>query len=453
MMVDQRASQDFERASSRAFWRRIVTRLTGENNELLPFDEVREKLTFRGQHYVGLHQVSISQIVGSMGRYNDFDRAFLPTQTRTKGRWMSIDQAHYQDIHLPPVELYKIGEIYFVKDGNHRVSVARERGQEYVDANVTEIDIPVMLTSDTRLQDLDLKQAQADFILETGLDQLRLNAAVEASALGVYPKLLEHIQTHHWYLGIQEEREVSWEVAVASWYDNVYLPVIDVIRRNDLEASFPGTKSADLYLWIMEYMGYIKQVHQVALEDQDSARSEAGRQLVEDFQTPEVRELVRIANRSSWIRDWILNQDQIEFIKQTGINKLLPDAIIETTLLGQYETLKEHIAAHRWYLGEQHKREIPNDEAVSSWYDNVYMPIVSIIREQNILQEFPGRTETDLYLWIIRHQWFLRENYQSEVSITEAAEHFTEEFSPKGARRFIQAIKKATGLGKGDIKN
>lgn len=449
MTIDQLANQDFERASSKAFWRRIVTRLTGKNNELLPFDEVREKLSFRGQHYIGLKQVPISKIVGSMGRFNDFDRAFLPTQTRTKGRWTSIDKAHYQEINLPPVDLYKIGEIYFVKDGNHRVSVAQGRGQEFIDAYVTEIDIPVMLTADTKLQDLDLKQEQANFILETGLDRLRPEAAIEASALGMYLKLMEHIRTHRWYLGIQKGEEVPWDDAVISWYDNVYLPVIEVIRKNNLEKSFPGTKEADLYLWIMEYMGNIKQAHLTASEDQDSAKSEAGRQLIEDFQSPEVKELVRIANRNSWLQDWILQQEQIEFLKDTCINDLRPDSDIKTTLLGQYETLKEHIAAHRWYLGEQQKREVTGEEAVTSWYDQVYLPMVNIIREQNILQEFPGRTETDLYLWIIRHQWILRENYQSEVSISEAAEQFTEEHSPKGVKKAIQAIKKAAGLEKG----
>ena len=83
---------------------------------------------------------------GVLGRYRDFDRAFLPIQTRTKARWISVDRAHYEEIILPPVELYQIGEVYFVRDGNHRVSVARERGQTYIDAFVTEIDTPVLLT-------------------------------------------------------------------------------------------------------------------------------------------------------------------------------------------------------------------------------------------------------------------------------------------------------------------
>jgi hypothetical protein len=446
MGIDQRATQDFERAASRAFWRRIVTRLTGENNELLPFDEVREKLTFRGQHYIGLKQVPINQIVGSMGRFNDFDREFLPTQTRTKGRWISIDKAHYEDINLPPVDLYKIGEIYFVKDGNHRVSVARDRGQEYMDAYVTEIDIPVMLTPGTTLDELDLKQEQSEFILETELGRFRPDANVEASVLGVYPKLLEHIRTHRYYLGIQKGTEVSFEESVTSWYDNVYLPLVEIIRENGLEKSFPGTTEAELYLWIMEYIGYLRQIQEVGLENQSSAKAEAARHLMGDFQNPVVRDLVQEANRSTWIRDWIMQEDRANFITQTRIDVLRPQANIETTLLGQYETLKEHITVHRWYLGEYRKKEASYDDAVTSWYDYVYLPIVEMIREQKILDEFPGRTETDLYLWIIRHQWFLRENYGSEVSIEEAVVQLTDQFSVKGFKKFLSTVKKAIGL-------
>lgn len=446
MAINQRAIHDFDRAASRAFWRRVVTRLTGENNELLPFDEVREKLTFRGQHFTGLKQVPINQIVGSMGRFNDFDRAFLPSQSRTKGRWISIDKAHYEEIPLPPVDLYKIGEIYFVKDGNHRVSVARERGQEFIDAYVTEIDIPVMLTADTTLDELDLKREQSEFILETGLDHLRPDARIEATVLGVYPKLLEHIQKHRYYLGINKDADILFEDAVTSWYDNVFSPMMDIIRESGLEKSFPNTKNAELYLWIMEYIGYLRQTQQPDLADQETATTEAARQLIGDFQTPVVRNLVQAANRSTWIRDWILQEDQANFISYTKIYTLRPDAKIETTLLGQYETLKEHIAAHRWYLGESSQKEVAYEEAVSSWYDHVYLPIVEIIREQKILDEFPGRTETDLYLWIIRHQWFLREHYGSEISIEEAAEKFTYQFSNKGLRRFIISIKKALRL-------
>ena len=97
------------------------------------------------RHYRGLQAVPLAQIGGSEGRYRDFDKAFFPRQTQTKERWLSINKAHYEDVSLPPVELFKVGQMYFVRDGNHRVSVARAHGYEFIDAYVIEIDLPVLV--------------------------------------------------------------------------------------------------------------------------------------------------------------------------------------------------------------------------------------------------------------------------------------------------------------------
>jgi hypothetical protein len=142
-MISHLVHQDFERARRKARWRALLKRLRRCNNALLSFEEIRRGLRAQVQHYGGLHQVSIHQIVGSVSRYHDFDRAFLPRRTTTRDRWEGIDRAYYEDTALPPIELYRLGETYFVKDGNHRVSVARERGQEFIDAYIIELEAPV----------------------------------------------------------------------------------------------------------------------------------------------------------------------------------------------------------------------------------------------------------------------------------------------------------------------
>ena len=271
MTIDQLANQDFEHAVSRGFWRKILARITGKNNDLLPYDEVREKIPIRGQHYIGLKQVELDKIIGSMGRYLEFDRAFLPIQSRSKGRWVRIDKAHYEQIELPPVELIKLGEIYFVKDGNHRISVACQRGQIDIDAYVTEIDIPVILTPDLKIDDLALKKEQAEFLLRTHLDDVRPDARVETTTPGAYARLLEHIEVHRWYMGEKHAKEVPYEKAVASWYDQVYLPLVKIIREHDLLAQFPGQSEADLYLWIMAYQGYLSQIFKTEFSQIDSS--------------------------------------------------------------------------------------------------------------------------------------------------------------------------------------
>ena len=126
-----------------------------------------------------------------------------------------------------------------------------------------------------------------------------------------------------------------------------------------------------------------------------------------------------------------------------------PDAKIETTIPGKYDRLLDHIATHRWYLGEHRGTEVSFEDAVMSWYDTVYMPIVQVIREHDILRQFPNRTETDLYLWIVQRQWFLREAYGEEVPIEKATKDITEELTENETtspvKKVIDAIKKAAG--------
>jgi hypothetical protein len=140
--LEQLAYRDFERAAHKAFWRDLVSRLSGKSNHLLSFEQASQGLPLSRPRNQGLQVVAIDKIVGSVGRYKEFDRAFFPRYAYTKERWVSIDKACYRQISLPPVKLIKVGEVYIVRDGNHRISVARARGQEFIDAYVTEFDAP-----------------------------------------------------------------------------------------------------------------------------------------------------------------------------------------------------------------------------------------------------------------------------------------------------------------------
>ena len=133
------AQNDFEHARRKALWRDLFSRLTGKQNKLLSLKDIPRGLQVEGAHYLGFRSVPLDKIAGSEGRSHDFDKGFYPRQAATKERWMRVDMAHYEDVYLPPVELLKVGETYFVRDGNHRVSVARMWGQHYVDAFVTEV--------------------------------------------------------------------------------------------------------------------------------------------------------------------------------------------------------------------------------------------------------------------------------------------------------------------------
>lgn len=420
MSSKQQAQDDFERAYRRGFWRKLSSWFTGERNELLPFDAVRERIPLRGQHYIGLQQVLIEQIVGSLGRYRDFDRAFLPKQARTRSRWVRIDSAHYDEIILPPVELYKMGEVYFVRDGNHRVSVAREKGQEFVDAYVIEIEVSVPLTTDMQMDDLDLKAEYAVFLEETNLAEIRPGAQIELTLNGEYERLLEHISVHRWYLGEGRGAEVPYEEAVASWYDNVYTPMVKLIRDQKLLASFPGRTEADLYLWIIEYEWFLRDAYR-----EEYSFQVVSRQFRDRFSDSPTRKLVNVLKKAAWVDNQILQQEYQDFQARTKLKKLRPEAQISLSMPGQYPKLLNHIDVHRWYLGEQQGREVPTEVAVNSWYENVYQPLAQLIQEQNILDRFPGRTEADLYMWILEQHYFLMEAFGENVKLEEAIDSFT----------------------------
>ncbi len=204
-MVRMIARTDFETALRRGFWHSVKSWITNSDNKLLPFDEIIKQLPLKGQHSLGMKVIPIDKIIGSVGRYRDFDRAFLPRQSHTRSRWINIDTAHLKDVILPPIEVYKMGEVYFVKDGNHRVSVAREKGQIYIDADVIELDVIVPIDADLSIDDIIKKREQVEFYEKTQLHKILPDANIELSVPGGYDKIIEHIEVHRWFMG--EERK------------------------------------------------------------------------------------------------------------------------------------------------------------------------------------------------------------------------------------------------------
>ncbi len=260
---------DFQRAHFKAFLDEIKALILRRPNELLSFDAVRRSLKSHGQNYKGVYPVAVAQIVGTATlRYHDFNRAFLPTQTFTKTRWRRVDEAYYEDKELPPVQLYKIGETYYVRDGHHRVSVAREQGRDYIDAEVIEVKTRVPLTPDLTAADLEIVGEYSTFIEKTRIDKLRPAHAILFSEPGGYARLLEHIAVHRYFMGEELHHPVAWAEAVAHWHDNLYHPLVHTIRAKNILKDFPRRTEADLYVWIMDHHYFLSQsAENVELED------------------------------------------------------------------------------------------------------------------------------------------------------------------------------------------
>ena len=256
------AREDFRRARQQAALQEVLSRLRGKSADLLSFEEVRQKLhTHSSGVQRGVKNIPVSAIVGSVGRYTDFTRTFLPKNPKDEERWARI-MALVTDPAgggLPPIEVVKVGDAYFVQDGHHRVSVARALGADTIEAYVNEIPTKVPLPTDANPEDLILKEEFTDFLERTRLNRSRPDSNLELTAAGMYAELLDHIQVHQYFMGLDQQREIPIEEAAAHWYDTVYLPVIEAIRERNILGEFPGRTETDLYLWVSEHRSELQQ--------------------------------------------------------------------------------------------------------------------------------------------------------------------------------------------------
>lgn len=269
--MESRARADFSRARFKSFINQVFSVLRGQRNTLLSYDDVKEKLRIGGPIYRGVKTVLVNQIAGSLNRYHEFDRAFLPKEDQLVGRWTKVDRAFYEDIHLPPVVLYKVGEVYFVVDGHHRVSVAREQGQEFIEAEVRECATRVNITSDIRPEDLEILGAKVDFLERTGLDNIHSDANIKLTIPDGFTRMLEHIAVHRYFMGLDFKRDISEQEAVSHWYDTVYMPIVTIIRESGMLDEFPDKTEGDLYLWTLDHQHYLYQEEGQPLQPPETA--------------------------------------------------------------------------------------------------------------------------------------------------------------------------------------
>jgi hypothetical protein len=267
----------FRRSLTAAQVTDLLGLIRGKNTDLVSYEEVARRVKAYQQVDMGTQMVPLNQIVGSVGRYRDFTREFLPRTNINKERWTRVDNVMNSMEGYPPIELYKVGEAYFVRDGNHRVSVAHANGLTHIEAYVTEVQTDVPLTLDDFERDRWLVRAeQSEFLRRTNLDELIPDHGIEITEPGRYDILLRHMFVHHYLRNQDLERENSpqrlqWEDAVRSWYENVYTPVVSAIREYDLLSQFPERTEADLYLWITHHRDELASLYDLGPLSADAA--------------------------------------------------------------------------------------------------------------------------------------------------------------------------------------
>jgi len=246
------AVHDFQSARLKAGIQEVLARITGRSTQLLSYEEVAEKLKLHIRTERGLETIPLDAIVGSVGRYADFTRTFLPRRDEDQQRWSRVKVAMEDQAGVEPIEVYKVGQVYFVIDGNHRVSVARREKFTSIEAHVIELKTNMTLSPNVQPDDLIIKAEYAEFLDATHIMELRPNVDLSVTACCQYEELMEQIRVRQYLMQQERQGEVAFEDVLREWYDKDYIPLAETIRDRGLLRWFPDRTITDLYLWISE---------------------------------------------------------------------------------------------------------------------------------------------------------------------------------------------------------
>ena len=260
-VTSTQSEEDFTRAHNKAFINEIQHLLNPEEARLLSLNDVKQLIKPNNETYIGMKTIEVSKVVGSEGRYKDFDNRFFPKNSHLRNRWQHVDEAAINYISLPPIKVYELAGLYFVRDGNHRVSVAKARGTEFIDAEVVSLQSEIVLKKTDNLKDVIrqiINYEKRSFYAETAFGDITDYWCLDFSTTGSYDVIYNHILTHKYYLNLHKSEEVSMEAAIISWFETVYFPIAVTIQKQKLMKLFKNKTISDLYVWIVRYWDDLK---------------------------------------------------------------------------------------------------------------------------------------------------------------------------------------------------
>jgi nucleotide-binding universal stress UspA family protein len=366
-LVYNSAVEDFKRARRTAAMQQMMARLTGKSADLLAYDDVCHYLKSSDGVKQGVREIPLDAIVGSVGRYQDFTRTFWPKNDSDEERWVRVKTAVNDMVGMPPIDVYQVGDVYFVIDGNHRVSIARQLGSDSITARVTEVKLRVPLSADDDLDDLICKARYAEFLEQTNLDILRPDADLLMTFCGQYHLLLDQIEAHAVLLAEKGE-PVDADTAVCRWYDEVYLPVLRHIRSQGIMRLFPERTKADMYILLSERQAELESalgweieletaVSQLASEESERPKGFAGwlrqtlvpPELVEGPAPGRWREFQETRQLGRLFADYLVS------IRDTEADWQMLDQVVKMALRDHDRLLGLHIVARE---DDRHRAEV-----------------------------------------------------------------------------------------------
>ena len=246
--LSARAEQDWSGARRQLLVDRVTCFFKGCSVGMLSFDDARRDGGLDVQIERGRQEIPLEKIVGSVGRFNDFSNAFLPVNPQLKARWQKVDML-MREGKTPPIDVYQVGDGYYVVDGNHRVSVARQRGWETIWANVTELAAAAEPVGEENVEDALLRAERAAFLARVGPENEAAAEAMRFTCAGCYNDLAEQIEQFRQKYEATWPFDMNYEEAFRAWKKEVYDPAVAAIGENDMLAQFPNRTPADLFMW------------------------------------------------------------------------------------------------------------------------------------------------------------------------------------------------------------
>jgi hypothetical protein len=230
----ERRRQALAKLASRARRRDDVT-------VMLPFEDVVAAVGRRGERHLGLQSIALESVIGTVDRrHGEFDRRFRPASSRPRRRWESIAVARRRGRAMPPIDVYRIGELHFVIDGHHRVSVARAHGDTEIDAYVREVQTNVPVTDELMLRDLLRTRHEREFNERVPL-AAAARARIQIADAWRYEQLSKHVESWAFRASQAEGRLLSRAAAAEAWFHEEYEPVADAL--DELGIGGPGTET------------------------------------------------------------------------------------------------------------------------------------------------------------------------------------------------------------------
>jgi hypothetical protein len=245
-------SSSFSKAHRKEMHQRLARVVRGSKpTSLLSFDELRTRLRLFQQSYAGLQTIEVAKIVGTVNRSADFDRDFLPRSPQIRERWERLERA-FPTLGFPPISVYQVNEVFFVIDGNHRVALAKQKGAEFIDAEVTEIHTDIAVDEHIDFEQILYLEQARRFMQRSGLARSRPMARIDFTRPQGFVELLDIVKAHGYDLMMERGKVLQPHEVAADWYDRVYLPAVESIRWEKLFELEAGSTEGDLFLWVIQ---------------------------------------------------------------------------------------------------------------------------------------------------------------------------------------------------------